>query len=113
MGKIIDSSKHKRHEKLEESMHNIIKTNKGNPVGPVDLQEVSALHRILGLETNVQGEGFTPGELVTAAGIVMEETGAKPMYNPQMMAQAEGSSMHSRVKKRNTSYFFFGGLHKK
>jgi len=108
-GKLIDSSKQARHEALEDSMHKVIETNKGKDVGPVDLQEVAALHRLLGVETNAQGEAFTPGELVTAAGIVMEETGAKPMYNPQMMAQAEGS-MKSRVKKKNISYFFFGNL---
>jgi len=106
-GKVIDSSKQARHAALEDSMHRVIETNKDKAIGPVDLQEVAALHRLLGVETNAQGEGFTPGELVTAAGIVMEETGAKPMYNSEMMAQAEGP-MRSRVRKKNTSYFFFG-----
>lgn len=109
MGKLIDPSKKARHEALEDSMHTVIETNRGKDVGPVDMQEVAALHRLLGVETNAKGESFTPGELVTAAGIVMEETGAKPMYNPEMMAQAEGT-MKSRVKRRNTKYFFFGNL---
>jgi len=106
-GKLIDSSKQARHEALEESMHDTIDTHKGKPIGPVDMQEIAALQRKLGVETNARGESFTPGELVTAAGIVMEETGAKPMYNAQMMAEAEGT-MRSRVRGRNTSYFFFG-----
>jgi len=109
-GKLIDSSKAGRHKVLEESMHDVIETNRGKPIGPVDMQEIAALHRKLGVETNAAGESFTPGELVTAAGIVMEETGAKPMFNDAMMAQAEGTSMKSRVAKKSTSYFFFGNL---
>lgn len=108
-GKLIDSSKKARHAKLEESMHDVIDLHKGQPIGPVDMQEIAALHRKLGVETNAAGEAFTPGELVTAAGIVMEETGAKPMYTPEMMTEAEGT-MKSRVRKKNTSYFFFGNL---
>ena len=104
----VDSSKQARHTKLEESMHDVIGKHKGHKIGPVGMDEVAALHRKLGVETNMGGEPFTPGELVTAAGIVMEETGAEPMYNPGMMAEADGK-MKSRVKtKRNTSYFFFG-----
>jgi len=108
--KLIDSSKQARHTVLEESMHDVIETNRGKAIGPVDMQEIAALHRKLGVETNASGESFTPGELVTAAGIVMEETGAEPMYTPEMMSQAEGG-MRSRIKKsRNKSYFFFGNL---
>lgn len=108
-GKLIDSSKAARHDALEESMHDVIETNRGKAIGPVDMQEIAALHRKLGVETNMKGEAFTPGDLVTAAGIVMEETGAKPMYNSAMMAAAEGT-MKSRVTKKNTSYFFLGNL---
>ena len=108
-GKLIDSSKKARHEALETSMHEVIEINRGKPIGPVDMQEIAALHRKLGVQTNAAGEAFTPGELITAAGIVMEETGAKPMYTPEMMTAAEGT-MKSRVRNKNTSYFFFGNL---
>ena len=95
---------------LEGSMHDVIDKHKGKAIGPVGMDEIAALQRKLGVETNMQGESFTPGELVTAAGIVMQETGAQPMYKPGMMAEAEGK-MKSRVKtKRNTSYFFMGKL---
>lgn len=107
MGKLIDNTKQARHAIIEDAMNDVIGQHTGAPIGPVSMDEVAALHRKIGVESNMRGAAFTPGELVTAAGIVMEETGARPMYNDQMMAEAEGT-MKSRVKKRNTSFFFFG-----
>ena len=110
-GKLIDSSKQARHAIIEDSMNDVINQHTGAPIGPVSMDEIAALHRKIGVEANMRGAGFTPGELVTAAGIVMEETGAVPMYSPQMMAEAEGT-MRSRVRKKNTSFFFFGKFNK-
>ena len=110
-GKLIDSEKQARHAIIEDAMNDVISQHTGAPIGPVGTQEIAALHRKIGVESNMRGAAFTPGELITAAGIVMEETGAKPMYNAQMMADAEGT-MKSRVHKKNTSFFFFGKLNK-
>ena len=107
MGKLIDDSKKARHAIIEDAMDDVIGQHTGAPIGPVSMDEIAALHRKIGVESNMRGAAFTPGELVTAAGIVMEETGAVPMYNARMMSEAEGT-MKSRVRKKNTSYFFFG-----
>jgi hypothetical protein len=104
-GKVIDSDKEFRHGVIEDSMNDVINLHKGVPIGPVDLQEVAALQRKIGVETNAKGVAFTPGELITATGIVMEETGA---YYKQDGGLGD-SNMRARVKqKRSTSYFFMG-----
>lgn len=102
MPKLIDSSKQARHDAIEEAMHDVIEPLRGQPVGKIDLQEAAALQRYIGVRTNAAGESFTPGELVTAAGIVMEETGAKVQRAPDLI-RPRGSRPHGRK-----SYFFFG-----
>lgn len=106
-GKSVDDSKKHRHAVIEDSMNDVIKQHTGAPIGPVDIQEIAALHRKIGVEVNARGVPFTPGELVTAAGIVMEETGAQPMYTSDMMSESQAANR--RVKsKRSTSYFIIG-----
>ncbi len=101
MKKLIDSSKAARHERIEESMHTVINTHKGVPVGKVDLQEVAALQRYIGVRTNAGDEPFTPGELITATGIVMEEVGAEVQSAP------DPYTPRGRPRGRK-SFFFFG-----
>jgi len=106
-GKPVDDSKKSRHAVIEDSMNDVIKQHTGAPIGPVDIQEIAAPHRKIGVEVNARGVPFTPGELVTAAGIVMEETGAQPMYAPGMMSDSLAAPR--RIKsKRSTSYFIVG-----
>lgn len=104
-GKLIDSSKQHRHAVIEDSMNDVIDGHQKD-VGPVDLSEVAALQRKIGVEVNARGVPFTPGELITATGIVMEEVGAKP---PTGEGQMMMDRSKSRVKRRGrTTYFFFG-----
>ena len=104
MGKSHDSSKVARHSKIEEAMHSVIDQHKGAPLGSVAADEVAALHRYIGVRTNAAGESFTPGELITAAGIVMEEVGAKPDFRPDPIPR--------RRPTTGKSFFFFGNVRK-
>lgn len=112
MAKKHDSSKVARHRRIEEAMHDVIKQHHpDHPIGHVDNDEVAALQRYIGVKTNMEGEPVKVGELITAAGIVMEETGAKPEVrrpNPNYRNKPD-RPVGRRSRSSGKSFFFMGG----
>lgn len=98
-----DENRNARTKPLEKAMEDMINLHK-KPVGNVDLDEVAALTRHLGVRANMEGGSHTVGELITATGIVMEETGAK------VVTRGNKAMPLTRRRSSGRSYFFFGGM---
>ncbi len=104
-----DSSKVARHTKVEEAMNEVIEQHH-KAIGPVTHEEVVALQRHIGVRANMEGEPLTVGELVTATGIVMEETGATTETrrpNPNYVGKPDKEDRPRRPRGKR-SYFVLG-----